>query len=134
MPPLIEFEGQLQEIRENQAPQPGSQRCEQAQASFASDMAGKFRGGSGRRLGEDAESSGSLKQDIQQLSDYGGGTLGKRPSGGADAQDLDDSDGDENGNRQKKNRPHAKDYQEDNDFNLSDLDEEQRKELVELEM
>ena len=141
MPPLIGFEGQLQQIRESQAPQPGSQRCEQQPTSFASDMAPvQQRCGSGRRLPEDNDSSGSLKQDIQQLSEYGGGTLGKRQSANDLQDDGQDDSQDPDGGRdssnklKKNNRMNCKDYQEDNDFNLSDLDEEQRKELVELEM
>ena len=88
---------------------------------------------------EEADSLASSKHDSQHLSDYGGGTLGKRlgpaddpkDDGQADSQDNDHG---KDGGKQRKNRINGKDYQEDNDFNLSDLEEDQRRELVELEM
>jgi hypothetical protein len=65
----------------------------------------------------------------------GGGTLGKRlaPEEVEEPKDGDSQD-DAKDVRQKRNKVNGKEYLEDNDFNLSDLEEEQRRELVELEM
>lgn len=89
----------------------------------------------------------SLNKGIEKLSDYGGGTLGKKAdekdqnnknSGRDDAQDPTNAKNADDNDSPKQKKANAKknqkDYNEDNDLNLSDLDEDQRKELVELEM
>ena len=94
--------------------------------------------GSEKRAREDHDSSASFQHDGAALSDYGGGN---KWAGGADLKDghIDDANdgGDkdrEDGGKGKKKATAAKEHHEDNDFNLSDLEEEQKKELLDLEM
>ena len=72
------------------------------------------------------------------MSDYGGGN---KWGGGADLKDAHIDDANDGGDKDrddagkgKKKAAAAKEHHEDNDFNLSDLEEEQKKELLDLEM
>jgi hypothetical protein len=141
VPALQDLAGHLDQVRDDQEPvQPGSERCHPQPSPLDAREARGQRQGSARRDNEDGDSLESFQHDIQQLSEYGGGTLGKRASVADDPRDdgaAESQDGDDNGlgaAKQKRNRAAGKEYQEDNEFNLSDLEEDQRKELLELEM
>ena len=61
-------------------------------------------------------------------------SAGDDPKDDGQGESIDGDDDAPAAAKQKRNRPAGKEYQEDNDFNLSDLEEDQRKELLELEM
>lgn len=148
VPPFKNLTSSIDKIQDITMPQlPESERNNQLKVQLSEKKNLQRQQSAKKGEEEEEDSIGSLNQGIDKLSDYGGGTLGKKADENEknindliqdDAQDSINAKNANNNDssKQKKanNKKNQKDYNEDNDLNLSDLDEDQRKELVELEM
>lgn len=123
---------------------PESQRFDKSKQQLLETRNTQKQGSNKKANDADKESIGSLVKGIQKLSDYCANDSAKQSKSKEkhikfkdDGSDAWDEKVDPKTNQLKGTAPKPKDkkeYGEDNDINLSELDEDQRKELVDLEM